>query len=75
MPGAVERVLEREHPAPRRAEQVDTVEPQRLAYRVHLGTEEVERPAGTLGALGTAAAELVVPDHRPLAGQRLRRAK
>src|SRR5918995_1932748 len=63
--GFSQHVLEREHRAPRSAEQVDLFEPQLVADGWQLVEEEVERPElRVVGAVRVSAAELVVEDHQ-----------
>src|SRR5207248_2581061 len=66
--GLRERVLHREHAAPGVAEEVDPVEPERRADRLHLLDEELDRPVET-GGRRAAAADLVV-EHGAPAGRR-----
>ena len=73
MPAAAAgHVLDREPAAPRLAEQVAAVEPERGAHLVELLDGAVDRPERrVVGLLGAAAAELVVDDHRAVLGQPL----
>ena len=64
--GTCEHVLEREHPAPGRAEEMDPVEPQLRAHRDDLFTKDVHRPLEIVRAIRAAAANLVVDHDRPL---------
>src|SRR5919198_1984908 len=58
-----ERVLHRQHAAPRVPEEVDTVEAERLADGADLVDEELDRPERqVVGEVGPPAAELVVED-------------
>ena len=66
-----ERVLEREHPAPRRAEQVHAIEPEVRAQRVELVEEDGDAPVDLLRRLRPPAPELVVEHHGPLVGEPL----
>ena len=61
-----EHVLEREHAAPGRTEQMDPVEAELRAHRVHLFAEDIHRPLDVLRPVRAAAADLVVDDDRPL---------
>jgi hypothetical protein len=69
---ARERVLEGEHPAPRRAEHVHPPEPELVAEGGQLGQEDADAPLDPLGPVGAPAAELVVEgDGTPALGQPL----
>jgi hypothetical protein len=66
----VEDVLEREHPSPRVAEEVERLERERVAYGFELVHEPLDAPQRRfVGPVGTPAAELVVEDDLPLVGQ------
>ena len=66
-------MLEREHPAPGRPEQVDPVEPQLRANRVDLFPEDGDRPFDVGRTVGCSTADLVVEDDRPLGAELLER--
>ena len=72
--GLCERVLEREHPAPGRAEEVDLVEPEPVADALHLLDEGLDRPERrVVGPRRLTAAELVEEARPPaLLGERRR---
>src|SRR5438034_3433060 len=67
-----ERVFEREHAAPRRAEEVDPLEPEPFADRPELIDERPDRPERRIvRPVGLPAAKLVVGDDAPpLLGER-----
>ncbi len=70
-----ERVLERKHPSPRMAEQMDPVEAQRVAQVGELREEELHRPERRIRRLRRSLrTELVVEDEPPLVGERLEEA-
>lgn len=72
-PRAGEDVVEREHPAPRRAEQVDAVEAELLAYGHDLVARDVDRPFDVRRTVGAPASDLVVEHQGPLVRDPLER--
>ena len=68
-------MFERQHAAPRRAEQVDPVEPLLGPDRRHLVAEQLEIPLDAAGTVGRSAAELVVDDNGAVICQALERAE
>ena len=61
-------MLEREHAAPRRPEQVDSLEPQLRTNGPELVAENADVPIDAVGAVGSSAAELVVDDDSTFVG-------
>jgi hypothetical protein len=59
-------MLEREHPAPGRAEQMDPAKAELRAHRIHLCSENGHRPLDVLRTVRASTADLVVEDDRLL---------
>ena len=67
---AVERVLQRQPAAPRIAEEVHPLQPERLSHRRHLCDRPLNGPeTRVVRTIRSAAAELVVEDHHAFIGQ------
>src|SRR5919108_1222789 len=66
-------MLEREHAAPRRAKQVDAIEPELIANRDDLIAEDIDIPLDVLRPVRLAAADLVVEDDGTLVREPLER--
>jgi hypothetical protein len=63
---AGEDMLLREHPAPRRSEQMDSLESELVAHGSNLVAEDVDSPLDVSRTIRVATADLVVQDDRPL---------
>jgi hypothetical protein len=70
---AREDVLESEHAAPRRAEQMDSIEPELLAERAELLAKDSDAPLDVRRLVRAPAADLVVKHHRPLFAESVER--
>src|SRR5215831_5878056 len=66
-------MLLREHPAPRRAEQVDPLQPELLPHGRDLVTEDGDAPFDVLRPVRLPAADLVVENDGPLRGESFER--
>ena len=64
-------MLEGEHPAPRRPEEMDPVEPELLAQVLELVREDREAPRDVVRPIRAPTAELVVEHDGPLLGEAL----